>query len=68
MMRLYEDAFDSWWEWANKPFLDMANIPADIHEPVMAFRPRIVTTMRRSTKPCGNDQPMLPGMKQRAFG
>ena len=24
-----KDAFDQWWEWANKPFSDMATIPAD---------------------------------------
>jgi hypothetical protein len=32
-----KDAFDQWWEWANKPFSDMATIPAEIHEAVMAL-------------------------------
>jgi hypothetical protein len=32
-----KDAFDQWWEWANKPFSDMATIPAEIHQPVMAL-------------------------------
>ena len=27
------DAFDQWWEWAEKPFSDMATIPADIPDP-----------------------------------
>ena len=34
-----KDAFDQWWEWANKPFSDMATIPAEIHEPIMALSP-----------------------------
>ena len=34
-----KDAFDQWWEWANKPFSDMATIPAKIHEAVMALSP-----------------------------
>jgi hypothetical protein len=34
-----KDAFDQWWEWANKPFSDMATIPAEIHRPVMALPP-----------------------------
>ena len=33
------DAFDQWWEWANKPFSDMATIPTEIHEAVMALSP-----------------------------
>ena len=34
-----KDAFDQWREWANKPFSDMATIPAEIHQPVMALSP-----------------------------
>ena len=34
-----KDAFDQWWDWANKPFSDMATISAEIHEPVMALPP-----------------------------
>ena len=34
-----KDAFDQWWEWADKPFSDMATIPAEIHQPVMALPP-----------------------------
>jgi hypothetical protein len=34
-----KDAFDQWWEWANKPFSDMATIPAEIHHAVMALPP-----------------------------
>ena len=34
-----KDAFDQWWEWADKPFSDMATIPAEIHEAVMALSP-----------------------------
>jgi hypothetical protein len=34
-----KDAFDQWWDWANKPFSAMATIPAEIHEPVMALSP-----------------------------
>jgi hypothetical protein len=32
-------AFDQWWEWANKPFSDMATIPAEIHKPIMDLSP-----------------------------
>ena len=31
-----KDAFDQWWEWANKPFSDMATIPAEIHELIIS--------------------------------
>jgi hypothetical protein len=34
-----KDAFEQWWEWANKSFSDIATIPAEIHEPVMALPP-----------------------------
>jgi hypothetical protein len=34
-----KDAFDQWWEWANKPFSDMATIPADLQRAVMALPP-----------------------------
>jgi hypothetical protein len=29
------DAFDQWWEWANKPLDSLLTIPIEIHEPVM---------------------------------
>jgi hypothetical protein len=31
-----KDAFDLWWEWADKPVESMLTIPAEIHNPVMA--------------------------------
>ena len=34
-----KDAFDQWWEWAEKPFSDKATIPADIRAPIMDLRP-----------------------------
>lgn len=34
-----KDAFDRWWEWANKPFLEMATIPAEIYGPIMDLPP-----------------------------
>ena len=34
-----KDAFDQWWEWANKSFSDMATVPAEIHQAVMAWSP-----------------------------
>jgi hypothetical protein len=30
-----KDAFDQWWEWAEKPLDSALTIPAEIHEPVM---------------------------------
>jgi hypothetical protein len=30
-----KDAFDQWWEWANKPPESMLMIPAEIHNAVM---------------------------------
>jgi hypothetical protein len=30
-----KDAFDQWWEWANKPPESMLTIPAEIHNAVM---------------------------------
>jgi hypothetical protein len=34
-----KDAFDQWWEWAEKPVESMLMIPAEIHFPVMALSP-----------------------------
>src|SRR5258706_60128 len=34
-----KDAFDLWWEWAEKPVESMLTIDADIHEAVMALPP-----------------------------
>ena len=34
-----KDAFDLWWEWAEKPVDSMLTIPAEIHEAVMALPP-----------------------------
>ena len=33
------DAFDQWWEWAQKPVESMLTIPAVIHNAVMALSP-----------------------------
>jgi len=32
-----KDAFDLWWEWAEKPVDSMSTIPAEIHDAVMAL-------------------------------
>jgi hypothetical protein len=34
-----KDAFDLWWEWAEKPLDSMLTIPAWIHEAIMALSP-----------------------------
>ena len=34
-----KDAFDLWWEWAEKPRDSMLTISADIHHAVMALPP-----------------------------
>jgi hypothetical protein len=34
-----KDAFDQWWEWAERPLDIMLTIPAEIHEPVMQLAP-----------------------------
>jgi hypothetical protein len=34
-----KDAFDQWWEWANKPAGSHLTIPADIHGAVIALDP-----------------------------
>jgi hypothetical protein len=34
-----KDAFELWWEWAEKPVDSMLTIPAEIHEAVMALSP-----------------------------
>ena len=33
------DAFDLWWEWAEKPLDSMLTIPAELHDAVMALSP-----------------------------
>jgi hypothetical protein len=34
-----KDAFDLWWEWAEKPLDSMLAIPAELHDAVMALSP-----------------------------
>jgi alkanesulfonate monooxygenase SsuD/methylene tetrahydromethanopterin reductase-like flavin-dependent oxidoreductase (luciferase family) len=34
-----KDAFDPWWEWAEKPVDSMLTIPAELHDAVMALSP-----------------------------
>jgi hypothetical protein len=34
-----KDAFDQWWEWAEKPLDSTLTISAEIHEAVMALPP-----------------------------
>jgi hypothetical protein len=31
------DAFDQWWEWAEKPLDSYLTIPAELHEAIMAL-------------------------------
>jgi hypothetical protein len=33
------DAFDRWWQWAEKPLDSPLTIPAEVHEAVMALAP-----------------------------
>ena len=33
------DAFDRWWQWAEKSVDSLLTIPAEIHEPVMQLAP-----------------------------
>jgi hypothetical protein len=34
-----KDAFDLWWEWAEKPADSLLTIPAETHDAVMALSP-----------------------------
>ena len=34
-----KDAFDLWWEWAEKPVDSMLTVDAEIHDAVMALPP-----------------------------
>ena len=34
-----KDAFDLWWEWAQKPHESLLMIDADIHNPIMELSP-----------------------------
>jgi hypothetical protein len=34
-----KDAFDLWWEWAEKPLDSMLTIPVELHDVVMAMPP-----------------------------
>jgi hypothetical protein len=46
-----KDAFDLWWEWAEKPLDSMLTIDAEIHDAVMARRTN-GSTAPRSTRQC----------------
>jgi len=35
-----KDAFDLWWEWAQKPHESLLMIDADIHNPIMELSPK----------------------------
>lgn len=34
-----KDAFDQWWQWADKPLESPLTIPAEIHDAVMTLTP-----------------------------
>jgi hypothetical protein len=36
---MQKDAFDVWWEWAEKPLDSVLAIPAELHDAVMALTP-----------------------------
>ena len=48
-----KDAFDQWWEWANKPFSDRRPSQPKYTNPSWLCHLRIATTAPKSTKPCG---------------
>jgi hypothetical protein len=39
-VRPEKDAFDRWWEWAEKPVGSYVTIPADVHNAVMELSPQ----------------------------
>jgi hypothetical protein len=45
-----KDAFDLWWEWADKPIDNKPTIDAAIYDAVMALSPRISTTSRTARR------------------
>jgi hypothetical protein len=47
-----KDAFDLWWEWAEKPRESMLMIDGDIHYPVMELSPEDRRNREKSTKLC----------------
>jgi hypothetical protein len=64
-----KDAFDLWWEWAQKPHESFLMIDADIHRPIME-RPRegqrsCASIPRKSAAP---KQPRPPDHHVRAVG
>ena len=62
------DAFDRWWQWAQKPLDSPLTIPADIHHAVTRCRRRTGATASRSTKRCARlpKQMMAPGDEAKA--
>jgi len=55
-----KDAFDRWWEWAEKPLDSPLTIPAEMHEPVMHCHRTNVATAPRSTKRFAMDSNLAP--------
>jgi hypothetical protein len=48
-----KDAFDLWWQWAEKPLDSMLMIGADIHYPIMELSPDERRDREKvSTRPC----------------
>jgi hypothetical protein len=50
-----KDAFDLWWEWAEKPVDSTLTIDAAIHDAVMALPPDERRAATRSTRRCATD-------------
>ncbi len=58
-----KDAFDLWWEWAEKPVDSMLAIDAAIHDAVMALPPderrdraKVNEAVRRDREKSGDDR------------
>lgn len=57
---LCKDAFDLWWQWAERPHESLLMIDADIHNPIMELSLKIGGTAPRSMKRCaGIEKPCL---------
>jgi hypothetical protein len=60
-----KDAFDLWWEWAQKPHKSFLMIDADIHNPIMELSPEDRRDREKGQRSCAsiprksevNDQP-----------
>jgi hypothetical protein len=68
---MHKDAFDLWWEWAEKPVDSTLTIDAAIHDAVVALPPderRDRTKINEAVRDCLRLGPLCPASTDDLYG